>query len=375
MTTIGYTPCGAPASPLARGETRRGLGNNDGPTRSGRRSRRFVRSLLIASPTVLYAVFSACEPIGPPPGLLRFGSDGHVRVTVEVPLQGGIGWLQQVLSWNSDGAWKLFEEIGYDSVLGDNNMRRNPGQPFVYAANYSSLLQLAIDNEGTRLWEPPDQVGADECGIGRSRVSIVIRDNQRDEEKEWARCAANASALAHLSTGGFEPDDGAARVIQIALRARDFTLGEDFENYAYTGSLPFATIDRGTRSGTEVNDGLVFRTPEGVSEAPEGWSPFWRRHTGGDGAPPDIDWENEMVVVAAIGRREWTGDSVEVRRVLLVGAEIPGMTRTKIEMVERKAGNYCAPARRVVWPYHIVVTPRGPPADFSRRREIVDCEA
>ena len=299
--------------------------------------------------------------MGPGP-LLRFGLDGQVRVTVEVPLQGGIGWMQQVLTWHSDGAWKLFEEIGYDSVVGDETVFRNPGLPYLYAANYSSLLHLAIDNEGTKLWDPPDAVA--DCGIGRSRVSILIRDNRRDQEKEWSRCAANANALGNLSTEGFEPDDGTARVIQIALRARDLSLGEDFDEYAYTGSLPFATLERGTQSGTQFDEGQVFRSAADgdESEEPEEWSRFWEKHTGGNRAPPQIDWARDMVAVAAIGRREVFGDSVEVRRVLLTGGQ--QVTGTKIETVERVARGLLRPgaAHRLAVPYRGY--PEGPVGIF-----------
>ncbi|MDE2874720.1 MAG: hypothetical protein OXQ93_04705 [Gemmatimonadota bacterium] len=331
--------------------------------------------MLTASLTIIYGSMMGCDPMGPGPDL-RFGLDGQVRVTVEVPLQGGIGWQQQVLTWNSDGAWKLYEEIGYDSVLGDDNVMRNPGLPYLYAANYASLLQLAIDNAGTRLWEPPDQV--DDCGIGRSRVSILIRDNRHDEEKEWARCAFYANSLGDLSTEGFEPDDGAARVIQIALRARDFTLGEDFDQYAYTGSLPFATIERGAQSGIEFAEGmLVYRSPEGADEGeePDGWSAFWREHAGGERSPPEIDWARDMVAVASIGERDEAGHTVEVRRVLLIG-DASRVTGSKIEMVELVPGDYCTPARRFEWPYHIVVTPRGhPQPSYSLRSVRVPCEA
>lgn len=318
----------------------------------------------------------ACDTGGMGPQL-RFGSDGEVRVTVEVPLQRGIGWMQQVLTWNSDGAWKLYEEIGYDSVLGDANVMRNPGLPYLYAANYSSLLQLAIDNAGTRLWEPPDRVG--DCGVDRSRVTVLIRDNQRNQEKEWARCASTATPLGALSTAGFEPDDGSARVIQIALTARDFTLGEGFDRYAYTGSLPFATLDRGVHPGRELTTNVAFRSSDDgdPAEEPEGWTQFWEDHTGGDSAPPEIDWAREIVVVAAIGMREELGDSVEVRRVLqTVDLEDSQITQTRIETVERIPGNYCTPATRITWPYHIVVTVRGPPSlYFSHRPEEVPCEA
>ena len=341
----------------------------------GGRSPKSWGKSLTASLTIIYGVLTGCDPMGPGPGESWFGSDGQVRVTVEVPLQGGIGWMQQVLTWDSDGAWKLHEEIGYDSVVGDDSQMRNPGLPYLYAANYESLLQLAFDNQGTRLWDPPDQV--DDCGI-RSRVSVLIRDNPDNAEKEWARCAANANALGNLSTVGFEPDDGAARVIQIALRARDFTLGEDYNEYAYTGSMPFATIERGTQSGREFEDTVVvFRSADdsGEDEAPEGWERFWEDHTGGDRALPEIDWTREMVVIASIGKRETLGFSVEVRRVLQIG-DASRVTGTKIERVELIPGDYCAPARRIEWPYHIVRTPRGhPQPSDSPTSERIPCEA
>ena len=345
--------------------------------RRGRYPRAWTRTV-IASLTITYGVLTACDPMLPGP--TRFGSDGLVRVTVEVPLQGGIGWLQQVLTWNSDGAWKLFEEIGYDSVVGDDNVMRNPGLPYLYAANYASLLQLAIDNDGTKLVDLPGMDPGTDCGIERSRVSILIRDNPRDEEKEWSRCAFSANALANLTTEGFEPDDGTARVVQIALRARDLSLGADFERYAYTGSMPFATIERGTQSGWAFQDTVTVTVYRSAADgdtgvAPEGWRHFWEEHTGGDRPAPEIDWTREVVIVVAIGERDELGFSVEVRRVLQIGDE-SRVTGTKIETVELVPGDYCAPARRFIWPYHIVVAPRGhPQPSYSNWVESIPCEA
>lgn len=372
MAIEKYTTCSRGIDPWRT----RGLRPLTPEVRLGGTPRWWTRSV-IASLTIVYGVLAACDPISPPP--LRFGSDGQVRVTVEVPLQGGIGWLQQVLIWNSDGAWKLFEEIGYDSVVGDDNMLRNPGLPYLYAANYSTLLQLAIDNAGTKLVDLPELDPDPECGIDRSRVSILIRDNVRDEEREWSRCAFGANALANLTTEGFEPDDGTARVVQIALRARDLTMGADFDRYAYTGSMPFATIERGTEPGRELEDTvIVFRSPDDAGEGvvPVGWEGFWEGHTGGDRPLPEIDWTREVVIVVAIGMRETLGFSVEVRRVLQIGNE-SRVTGTKIERVELVPGDYCAPARRIIWPYHIVVAPRGhpQPSPPSKWAERIPCEA
>ena len=97
-------------------------------------------------------------------------------------------------------------------------------------------------------------------------------------------------------------------------------------------------------------------------------------HTEGSGREaPEIDWETEMIIVGAVGVREEVGDSVEVRRVLLIGND-ERVTGTKIEVVERNPGDFCAPARRIVRPYHIVVAPRTPEPFFPEvRAERVPC--
>ena len=318
--------------------------------------------------TMVCVVLGACDPVGP--GLLRFGSDGLVRVTVEVPLQGGTGSMRQVLTWQSDGAWKLHEEIGYGQMSGDRSLLRSPGLPYMFAANYVSLLHLVNENRGTKLWSLSGEVP--ECGIGRSRVRFLIRDNMRDEHKEWARCAPKATPLRRLSTQGVDPDDGAARVIQVAMRARDFTLSADFDGYAYTGSLPFGTLERGTESGMNLSESTLFRSAgEGKQgEPPEEWAGFWEEHTDGGRRQPDIDWEKEMVVVGAVGVRREAGDSVEIRRVLVIGNE----RDVKFEVVERVPGDYCAPARSIVRPFHIAITPRETgQVSFGVRVERVPC--
>lgn len=326
---------------------------------------------VMLSPTIVCLLLTGCDPTGP--GFFRFGSDGWVRVTVEVPLQGGTGWMQQVLTWNSEGAWKLDEEIGYDGVVGDRSLMRNPGLPYAYAANYLSLLHLVNDHRGTRLWGLSNWIA--DCGIGRSRVRFLIGDNMLDEEREWVRCAPKAAPLRLLSTEGVRPgDDGAERVVQVAMRARDFTLGASFDRYAYTGSLPFATLERGTETGMDLDEPRLFRSGNdgNESEAPRDWLDFWDEHAGGSGRrPPDIDWAREMAVVATRGERDEAGDSIEVRRVLVVGAD----RGVKFEIVRRVPGNYCAPADRVIWPYHIALTTRSvTPVSYGSRTERVPCD-
>ncbi len=325
-------------------------------------------------------VAMACDSTGPGNGLLRFGSVGDVRITLDTPLQGGLGWRQQVLTWNSDGAWTFFEEIGYAGVVGDQSLSRNPGLPVQYAGNYPGLIQLVNDDPSTKLFGLPDSLFRTDldpdCGKGKSRVTLAIWDSRRDERKAWTRCAGDASPLATLRTQGSGPDPQGSRVIQLAIRARDFTVGEAFRGYAYTGSWPFATLGKGIQLGVNLDDPFFFRTPDdgGDGSVESDWAAFWHAHADTTLRPqPDIDWETEMVVVGAVGQREEVGDSVEIRRVLQIG-DAMRVTGTRIEVAERIPGDYCAPARKIVRPFHIVRTPKLPePVDFIVFSERVPC--
>lgn len=326
---------------------------------------------------MICAGLTGCDGIDPGNGLLRFGSEGEVRITVEVPLQGEVGWLQQVVTWSSDGAWKFFEQIGYRGSTGDENLSRNPGLPIHYAAQYPSLIQLLNDG-GAKVFGVDsilDPQLEPACGVGRTRVTLQIYDSGREERREWTRCAADASTLRNVKTEGAGPDTGASRIIQAAIKIRDWTVGQDFLS-VYSGSLPYGTLDKGTQTGSGIESIEWFRSPDGSDGAAtrERFLTFWEMHTEGSGREaPEIDWETEMVIVGAVGVREEVGDSVEVRRVLLIGND-ERVTGTKIEVVERNPGDFCAPARRIVRPYHIVVAPRTPEPFFPEvRAERVPC--
>ena len=302
-----------------------------------------------------------CEPVtgnGP----LRFGQSGEVRITVESPLYLGAGWLHQVLTWRSDGAWKLFEEIGYREIVGDEHLVPNPGLPFQYASLYASLIQKLNDDEGFKLigYAPLDAVQDPQCPPGMSRVTVRIYDESGREGREWTRCA-NGS-LTNLTTQGSGPDVAASRVIQAAIFVRNNTVGSDFAS-TYAGSLPFGTLDRGTETGSGLDAPRYFRTLDGADPGapPEDFDGFWADHFDPDPPPlPDVDWDREMVLVAAVGVRYEVGDSVEIRRVLAIDSG------TRVEWVERRPGDFCAPARRNVRPIQIVIAPRSPaPVEFA----------
>lgn len=293
--------------------------------------------------------------MGPGNGPIRFGQAGEIRVTVVAPLYLGAGELQQVLTWRSDGAWKVYEEVSYLGVVGDQTLGSNPGLPFEYVSIYASIIQKLNDDDGFKLLGVPelDAIKDPRCTGGMSRVTVQIRDETSGTTREWTRCAQGK--LANLITQGSGPDVVASRVVQAAIFVRNSTVGDDFLS-TYSGSLPFATVERATESGAGLRESKHFRSPNSAcSEAPADWSDFWGSHVkSAMREPPEVDWCTQMVLVAAVGERHEVGDSVEVRRVLAIGEG------TRFEVAERGPGDFCAPARRTTTPIHIVVAPKSP---------------
>jgi hypothetical protein len=190
-----------------------------------------------------------------------------------------------------------------------------------------------------------------ECPPGDTKVSLTIWDKTRNEQVTWVRCSEGS--LATLNTSEAGPDADAVRVIQAAILVRYFSLGPGFVS-AYSGSVPFGTLDRGEDSSALPGEPRAFFSGvEGSLDTPQGWVDFWRAHVGNPAAqPPAVDWANEMVFVAAVGRRQEAGDSVEIRRVLQTG------DGTVVTLFERIPGDFCSPAARDHYPIHIVVAPR-----------------
>lgn len=293
------------------------------------------------------------------PGALRFGQIGGVRVELDAPLRLGVGTLHQALVWESSGEWTLEESISYRGLHGDQDTRANPGQAGLFAEGYASLITQLNDVPGQKLFiaelsqelDPP-------CGQTRTRIRFEVRDDVKEEEASWTRCADGS--LANLTTLDAGPDAAASRVVLAALLARNRTLGETFVS-AYAGSVPFGTLERGddTPSGLDTPTVILSRND---------WQSFWRSHAG-EQEPPAVDFAEEMVIVGTVGPREEAGDSVEVRRILQVDLG------TLTEVYERVPGDFCSPAARTHAPYHIVVAPRTPPpirfADV--RVELVSC--
>jgi len=301
------------------------------------------------------------------PPNLRFGQVGEVEVELAVPLPGSlrldVGSLHQTLTWSSTGAWSLRESIEYRGLIGDETVRHNQGDPSPLAAPYASWVTLVNDvdgQEGLRL--DPEEVSQDtvpdECGPTRTRITLTIRDEARGEQRRWIRCADGS--LSNLTPVGAGPDPAAARVVSAAMIARDKTVDAAFIS-AYHGSVPFGTLAR-------VDDTNAPLTAPFYVQDAEAWQAFWQSH-GGGGPTPHVDFENEIVVVAAVGVREEAGDSVEVRRILQVD------DGTLTFVFNRLPGDFCSPAARSHVPFHAVVAPRTPaPFRFADiAEELVSC--
>ena len=208
-----------------------------------------LRSVITGIPPAVRALslflLLACGDDGSgPPGTLRFGQVGEVRVALQVPLafKEGRGELWQIIAWNSGGLWQLEESISYRGLPGDQTRTRKEGDPGSYGFLIAQLHEAPLD-----LFDPeltPVLPGG--CPSGATEVTLTVRDDLQDEEITWIRCSEGN--LATLKTSGAGPDQDALRVIQAAILVRDFTEGRNFIS-AYSGSVPFGTLDRGEDSG------------------------------------------------------------------------------------------------------------------------------
>lgn len=331
------------------------MNRSDPPRPFGRPSRAgLFASLLVVAGGM------ACE--SDPTGLegLRFGQIGEVRLKLEAPLLLGLGSLDQTIIWNSDGPFQIEESISYRGAVGDRTVTRVVENPEVLAGSYAQWIAQVNDVPALRLFsEELDRELDPDCSIGRTRLTLEIRDEVREESVTWRRCADGT--LNTLTTSSAGPDAGAARVAAAALLLRDRSLGRDFAS-AYRASVPFGTIDRGEDSEADLSDPLAI-TDQAA------WEEFWAEHTASDDTPPEVDFDEDVVLVGGVGVRQEAGDSVEVRRVL------PLSNETRVLLVEQVPGDFCSPLERIHTPFHIVRVPLVPlPVRFSEAEVVrVSC--
>lgn len=318
----------------------------------------------LALPAALALLAGCGDDGGTPPGTLRFGQIGEVRLHLTSPIQLGEGELQQSLTWNSAGPWQLTETISYKGRLGDENTIRSAAPPEVLASEYAIWIAQVNDVATLHLFDPlrVDPGLAPECGPARTRVVLLVRDDVLDEQRQWTRCAEGG--LGTLVTAGAGPDVGAARVANAALLMRDYVFPQPggFTS-SFHGSFPFGELARGEDTPATPHESQVIRSEAALRQ-------FWTAHTGSLVNFPVVDFEREIVLLASIGERFEAGEEVEIRRVLPVG------DGTLVDVVWRVPGNFCSPVSRTHTPFHVVVVPRPLPEPIrfaDERREEVPC--
>lgn len=280
-----------------------------------------------------------------PPGSLRFGQVGTVRMVLVTPLAFGAGALRQEILWESNGAWQLLEAVSYEGEVGDTELLRLQGNQEVAAGIYAEWINQVNTVPGLTLFvEELDPFLDPTCTDLQSRLSLTIRDEVRNEEASWTRCTPGPLRL--ITPVGSGPDPAASRVASAGLLLRDYTVGNAFVS-AFAGTVPFATVDRGEDSGADLTGPLLI-------DDPTDWTLFWSRHARTQGPAPTVDFQKDMVLVGAVGLRQEAGDSVQVRQILSVGGG------TVVVLQERVPGDFCSPAERAHVPFHIVRLPRIP---------------
>lgn len=295
--------------------------------------------------TILLSVgILACgDPGLADPDSLRFAQRGSVQIALISPLALGEGTLEQTLEWRSEGPWTLTEKVTYGIRIGDVNQRKSSVMPEVAAGQYAQWITQVNDNPGLSLFV--SGLSSDlkpECLFPASTLTLTLNDESTRTSRSWIRCVQGF--LSTLTPVGSGPDPGAPRVANVATLARDFTLGQDFIS-AFGGTLPFGTLAHGDVLQTGPDQ------PEVISSA-AGLSQWWSRLNLPSQSLPSVDFEQETVILAAVGQRLEAGDSVDVRRIL------PVAEGTIVELVLQVPGDFCSPAERRHFPYHVVVVPK-----------------
>jgi hypothetical protein len=300
----------------------------------------------------------------------QFGQNGQIQVDVRSPL-GTEGFLSESLVWRSDGPWTLVERVNYRGVQGSETLRYSRLNPGELAAEYASLIGQLNGSPGLRLFGGNPSQGLEpicnpvlEPGSLPTTVTVTIRDDFRGESARWVRCARGTFST--ITPGESGPDPEASRAITAAQLVRFFTLGEAFSP-TYPGTLPYATLSQGEHSPALPDEPRTFVSMDG--EAPAAFLEFWTAHAGADIPVPSVDWETEIVLLAAVGARDEAGDELRVTRVVPIGEA------TRVEVTERIPGDFCSPAAKRIHPFHLIVVPSVPlPIEFTPPRvERVPC--
>ena len=187
---------------------------------------------------------AGCDDDGTEPGKLLYGRTSQMRIEVRTPLGRGVGELQQIVVWRSDGTWESTERLFYQGKIGDENIRRSGEAPETLAKRYATWIGLVNDSTPVRLFlgDHLNPLLVPTCATPQSTVTVRISDTERADSTSWTRCGAGS--LAGLSAEEAGPDPAAGRVVEAAKLIRNATVAARGEFVStYSGSLPFYTVD------------------------------------------------------------------------------------------------------------------------------------
>lgn len=329
--------------------------------RSGGRS--FLTPLLLS----LLLLVSGCDDPAGPADNAKFGKNGEVRIEVRTPTGSRFnpatgqtlpaGYLTESLIWRSTGPWILAERVSYRGLAGSESVRSGRLNPGELAREYATFIDQLHDSDEYGLFGGEVSQIEPVCnpnGFFSSQVTITVYDSQRNRTERWIRCARGT--LFSLITNIAGPDVEAAKVVSSISLARSYTLGDD-EVAVYDPTVPYGTLAQGERSRTLPEGPIAFISATG--SVPPEFLDFWEAHAEPGDFLPNVDWANEVVFFAAVGERDEAGVDVQIRRILTLQG------RTRVEISELVPGDFCSPAAKETYPFHLVVVPTVPaPIEF-----------
>lgn len=132
-----------------------------------------------------------------------------------------------------------------------------------------------------------------------------------------------------------------------------------------------AVVVPSSRVVSEQYSGIEARTRRAIRTEGE-WAAFWAEVYEGRSPPParpDIDFGDEVVIVAAMGQRRTGGHAIEVDRVYQTPAGLVA------EVVETSPAPDCVLSQAITAPVHAVRVPvTGRQVRFVERRRQRECE-
>ncbi len=130
-------------------------------------------------------------------------------------------------------------------------------------------------------------------------------------------------------------------------------------------AIKFSEIKTGTNSS--YSEFTTFEI-HNFQELAEVWSNFFTKY---DRKPPipKIDFENKMLIAAALGERNSGGYSIKIKSVLETNQTMIVVTE------ETKPGNTCNSATVMVYPFQLVeISKTGKPITFTKTVKVNECE-